>query len=161
MSQISVEQSQPTTPPTIARRGSWAWLGVLPFVLFALIFLIWPAASLLVDSFRDAEGRFTLANIAGLSDPTIVAAYWLSVRISFVTAVGGGIFGFLLAYAVTQGGLPRWVRSGLLSFSGVAANFAGRAAGVRLCGDARAHRPRHSAAEVAGDRPVRRGLQLV
>jgi putative spermidine/putrescine transport system permease protein len=125
MSQISIEQSQPAPTQARARQVSWAWLGVLPFVLFAAVFLIWPAGSLLVDSFRDAQGRFTLANLAGLSDPTIVAAYSLSVRISLVTAVGGGIFGFLLAYAVTQGGLPRWVRSGLLSFSGVAANFAG------------------------------------
>lgn len=125
MSQISVEQSQSAPLPARVQRISWAWLGVVPFVLFALIFLIWPAASLLIDSFRDPQGRFTLANLAGLAEPTILAAYSLSVRISLVTALGGGIFGFLLAYAVSQGGLPRFVRSGLLSFSGVAANFAG------------------------------------
>jgi putative spermidine/putrescine transport system permease protein len=42
-----------------------------------------------------------------------------------VTAVSGGVFGFLLAYAVISGGLPRPLRSGLMTFSGVASNFAG------------------------------------
>src|SRR5919205_1036903 len=32
---------------------------------------------------------------------------------------------FVLAYAAILGGLPRWVRPALLTFSGVASNFAG------------------------------------
>ena len=55
----------------------------------------------------------------------ILNAYVLSIRISAVTALGGGIFGFLLAYAVTVGGLPKPLRSVLITFSGVASNFAG------------------------------------
>jgi putative spermidine/putrescine transport system permease protein len=39
--------------------------------------------------------------------------------------VVGGVFGFLLAYAVISGGLPRFLRSALMTFSGVASNFAG------------------------------------
>ena len=35
------------------------------------------------------------------------------------------IIGFFLAYAVVLGGLPRWLRPTLLTFSGVASNFAG------------------------------------
>jgi len=42
-----------------------------------------------------------------------------------VTAVAGGLLGFMMAYAVTLGGLPPWVRSILATFSGVASNFAG------------------------------------
>jgi putative spermidine/putrescine transport system permease protein len=42
-----------------------------------------------------------------------------------VTAILGGIFGFLLALAVIRGGLPRGLRSALMTFSGVASNFAG------------------------------------
>jgi putative spermidine/putrescine transport system permease protein len=48
-----------------------------------------------------------------------------SIEISAVTAIAGGIFGFLLAYAVILGGLPRFLRTALLTFSGVASNFAG------------------------------------
>jgi putative spermidine/putrescine transport system permease protein len=45
--------------------------------------------------------------------------------VSVVSALGGAVIGSLLAWAVVLGGLPTWVRSGLLTFSGVASNFAG------------------------------------
>src|SRR6185295_16781250 len=57
--------------------------------------------------------------------PFILNAYWLSIRISLVTALAGGFFGFLLAYAVILGGLPKPVRTALMTFSGMASNFAG------------------------------------
>jgi len=101
------------------------WAGLLPFFLFALAFMILPAGALLVGSFQDARGGFTLANLEHLFRPNILRSYMLTIEVSFVTALGGGLFGFLLAYAVTMGGLPRGVRSFLLTFSGVASNFAG------------------------------------
>jgi len=108
------------------RRIPWAWLGVLPFFLFTFAFLIVPSSTLFLGSFQNAEGEFTLENILQIMQrPNIVQAYWLSIRISAATAIGGGIFGFLLAYGITVGGLPRWVRNTLTTFSGVASNFAG------------------------------------
>jgi putative spermidine/putrescine transport system permease protein len=104
---------------------SWAWLGVAPFFLFALAFLILPAGMLLLDSFRDPNGNLTLINIVHLFKPAILNAYWMSIQVSLVTAIGGGLFGFLLTYALVAGGLPRWLRSAFLTFSGVASNFAG------------------------------------
>lgn len=101
------------------------WLGVAPFFLFAIFFMIWPAFQLLIRSFFDEAGNFTFANILALSRPDIVRSYSLSLQISLITAIGGGIFGFLLAFAVTMGGLPAWVRKVLMTFSGVASNFAG------------------------------------
>lgn len=101
------------------------WLGVVPFFLFALAFLLAPASFLFIGSLRDLEGNFTLDNYRNLNQPLVMGAYSRSIQISVVTALGGGFFGFLLAYAVTIGGLPRIVRSGLLTFSGVASNFAG------------------------------------
>ena len=106
--------------------GLRAWLGVVPFFLFAILFLILPSVKLFVGSFADNEGNFTFKNILQLfTNPSILNAYWLSIRISAVTAIGGGIFGFLLAYSVTIGGLPKALRSMLITFSGVASNFAG------------------------------------
>ena len=102
------------------------WLGVLPFFLFAILFLIWPSARLMFSAFLDDKGRFTLANLAELfQNQTIVSSYLLSIQISAVTAIGGGIFGFFLAYSVTIGGLPKPLRSMLITFSAVASNFAG------------------------------------
>jgi len=107
------------------RRFSWAWLGVVPFFLFATLFMLWPAANLFIGSFLDRQGNFTLDNIIGLSQPFILNAYSLSIQISLVTAIAGGVFGFLLAYAVIHGGLPRQARTALMTFCGVASNFAG------------------------------------
>jgi putative spermidine/putrescine transport system permease protein len=109
----------------VTARLSWDWLGLVPFFLFAFMFLIAPTFYLVQGSLRDNVGQLTLANYAKLTQPVALNAYWLSIRISFVTAVGGGLFGFLLAYAVILGGLPRWIRSALMTFSGVASNFAG------------------------------------
>jgi len=107
------------------RRVNWAWLGVLPFFLFAILFIFIPSASLFIDSFRSSQGGFTLENLRGLTEPPIPQSYWLSIRISAVTALGGGLLGFLMAYALTMGNLPRWMRPVTLTFAGVASNFAG------------------------------------
>lgn len=101
------------------------WLGVLPFFVFVLAFLVLPALSIFVSSFQDSAGHFTLQNIKGLFSPYIINAYVLSIKVSLVTAISGSIFGFLLAYAITLGGLPKGVRSWLNTFNGVASNFAG------------------------------------
>jgi putative spermidine/putrescine transport system permease protein len=125
MSQTGWVETHDAAHARAPRRFSWAWAGVLPFFLFAFAFLILPALSLLIGSFQDREGNLTLDNIIGLTQPAIVDAYWLSIRVSLVTAIGGALFGFLLAYAAIMGGLPPLVRSALMTFSGVASNFAG------------------------------------
>ena len=102
------------------------WIGLVPFFLFAFFVILLPSFGLLIGSFFDVNGNFTLQNISDLfTTPFIVNAYKLSIQISAVTALGGGIFGFLLAYSVTVGGLPRPFRSAMITFSGVASNFAG------------------------------------
>ncbi len=105
------------------RRASW--LGLAPFLAFITAFLLAPLGFLVAGSVQTPTGQPTLENLRGLTEPFVLEAYWLSLEVSVITAVGGGIFGFLLAYAVTMGGLPRVVRSLLLTFSGVASNFAG------------------------------------
>ncbi len=112
-------------PVEARRRWSWDWVGVIPFFLFALAFLLLPTLNLIVGSFQDATGAFTLQNISQLSQKVVVSAYLTSIELSLVTAVAGGLFGFLIAYAIVLGGLPRWLQSGVVTFSGVASNFAG------------------------------------
>lgn len=125
MAHLAATDRPPATPPPALRLQLGRWLGVFPFFLFAITFIFWPSANLFLGAFRTTTGAFTLDHIGELRQPFILEAYWLSLRISFVTAVGGGIFGFLLAYAAILGGLPRFVRTALLTFSGVASNFAG------------------------------------
>ena len=106
---------------------SWAWLGLVPFFLFAFIFLIYPSSTIAVRSFENAKTHaFTLKNIIDLFKSTyILGAYWISIKISLITSLGGGIFGFLLAYSAIRGGLPKFMRTSLMTFCGVASNFAG------------------------------------
>lgn len=126
MSQLVAPQTKNAPMAGQATPGfSWTWLGVVPFFLFAFLFMLWPALSIFTSSFQDREGNFTLANILGLTQPFILNAYSLSIQISLVTAITGGLFGFLLAYAVILGGLPRQARTALMTFCGVASNFAG------------------------------------
>jgi putative spermidine/putrescine transport system permease protein len=97
----------------------------VPFFAFSVFFMILPIGFLVIGSFQDDAGGITLKNYADLSQDFIVRDYMNSLEISIVTAIGGGIFGFLLAYAVILGGLPRFLRTALMTFSGVASNFAG------------------------------------
>lgn len=106
-------------------RLPWAWIGVAPFFVFAVLFLILPTAFLVVGAFQTADGAFTLQNLRDLTHPSIVAAYWISIQISAASALGGAVIGAFLAYAAVGGGLPAWIRPTLMTFSGVASNFAG------------------------------------
>jgi putative spermidine/putrescine transport system permease protein len=108
-----------------ARARSWAWLGLLPFFLFSIAFMFLPAAYLVVGSFRNNADQWTLQNYADLETGIIPGAFATTIEVSLVTAVAGGVFGLLLAYSVILGGLPRFLRTALMTFSGVASNFAG------------------------------------
>jgi len=119
---IIERDASPTRP---ARRLPWAWLGLVPFFLFAILFIALPVTFLIVGSFHNNQGETTLQNYSDLLSPNTVRSFTLSIEISLVTALVGGIFGFLLAYAVILGGLPRFLRGALMTFSGVASNFAG------------------------------------
>src|SRR5262245_60194834 len=114
LSQASVPRAQPIR----FGQTAWAWVGVSPFFLFALMFLIVPTLYLVVGAFQDTEGNFTLANLAQLfTQPSIRSAYWISIKISVASAVIGALFGFALAFAAVIGGLPQWIRPTLMTFS--------------------------------------------
>ncbi|MDF2995507.1 MAG: binding-protein-dependent transport system inner rane component [Xanthobacteraceae bacterium] len=107
------------------KRLPLSWLGVVPFFVFALLFLILPTVDLMIGAFQTSTGEFTLQNIANLNQPSILSAYWISIQVSVASAVLGAIIGFFLAHAAVMGNLPNWIRPTLTTFSGVASNFAG------------------------------------
>jgi putative spermidine/putrescine transport system permease protein len=63
--------------------------------------------------------------VGDLFQAQYLGAYETSIELSLVTAALGVALGGLLAYAVVRRGTPRFVRSVVTAFSGVAANFAG------------------------------------
>jgi putative spermidine/putrescine transport system permease protein len=103
----------------------WHWLGLAPFFIFALLFLILPTMRIVIGAFQDPAGGFTLQNIADLNTPSIRNAYWVSTKLSLITALLGCLIGFGMAAAVIFGDLPKRLKNPLMTFSGVASNFAG------------------------------------
>lgn len=101
------------------------WLGLVPFVLFVALFLLAPTMYIVVGAFRTVNGGFTFDNVIGLNTASIRSAYWVSIKISLASASLGCLIGFSMAAAMTLGGLPKFIRGPLLTFSGVASNFAG------------------------------------
>ncbi len=62
-----------------------AWVGVAPFFLFAILFLIIPTGSLAISGLQDADGTLQAVLIAGttwsaLSIAAIIRVYLLDVR---------------------------------------------------------------------------------
>lgn len=114
-----------TASPTRRRRLPWDTLAVAPFVIFAVMFLFMPTLSLVVAAFTDRAGNFTFDNIIGLGADQIVAAYWISIRISGASAILGAVIGLAITLAIIRGRLPAGLRAAVMTFSGVASNFAG------------------------------------
>ena len=121
--ETTLERGAPSGRPARFRPGPWT--GLIPFFVFAALFIAAPVTFLVVGSFLNQDGQPTIDNYLALQDRFIATAFLVSIEISLVTAVVGGIFGFLLAYAVISGGLPRFLRDAVMTFSGVASNFAG------------------------------------
>ncbi len=123
---MAIQGDAPGARP-LQRKRNLDWVGLVPFFLFVTLFLILPSINIFIRSFQSMKtGGFTLENIITvLTTPDLINAYKTSLSISLVTAIGGSIFGFLLAYAVCIAGLPPGLRTFLLTFSGVASNFAG------------------------------------
>lgn len=102
-----------------------SWLGLVPFLLFCLLFEILPAIIIIQGSLSDDKtGAPTLDNYRHMFSSENFHAFQTSVSISLVTALLGGIFGALAAYGVYNL-RTGWLRNLLIGFSSIAANFAG------------------------------------
>jgi len=123
-----------TQAPTRARRQGgrgWSytltsWLGLVPFLLFCLLFEIIPAIIIVQGSFTNNDtGAPTTVNYKNMfSQASNLHAFQTSISLSLVTALLGGLIGGFAAYGVytlRTGSL----RNVLVGFSSIAANFAG------------------------------------
>jgi putative spermidine/putrescine transport system permease protein len=85
-----------------------------------------PSGKVLVGAFETEKGGgYTFSNVRDIFHQPYLGAFKTSIEISAVTAAIGAILGLLIAYAAIRDRTPRWIRTGLTTFSGVAANFAG------------------------------------
>jgi putative spermidine/putrescine transport system permease protein len=105
-------------------RRSWAWLGLAPFLLLLLLFLVLPALGVIGKGLHDANGSWSLKPLSTALS-TEKKAFRASLQLSLFSALLGSILGTLLAYAIATTRRPRWLRSVATSFAGVAANMGG------------------------------------
>ncbi|MEJ1154918.1 ABC transporter permease subunit [Microbacterium sp. Mu-86] len=100
-------------------------LGLVPFGLYLLAFLVLPAAIAIGSGLFDGDGEFTLENVAALTDPVILRTFYNSAWLSLLTASLGAIVGAVVCYAML--GLPATgiVRTTVDAASGVLAQFGG------------------------------------
>ncbi len=117
------EKKVPDKPSTLNTYSKW--IGVLPFFLFILAFVVMPSTNLFAGAFLDQKGNFTLSNISVLMNPYVLKSFSISLQVSVITSIAGGLFGFFVAYAITIGKAPQWMRNIIMTFSGLAANFGG------------------------------------
>ena len=84
-----------------------------------------PAGEVMVGAFKGAHGGATFDHVRAALHQPYLHEYWLTIKVSLITAAGGAVLGLLIAYAAIREGTPRFIRTALTTFAGVAANFAG------------------------------------
>jgi putative spermidine/putrescine transport system permease protein len=119
-----IGEDRTATGAVPAARRSWAWLGLVPFFLFLLLFLVLPALGVINRGLHTTSGSYSLEPL-GQAFSKERKAFLNSIRISLLTAALGAVLGTLLAYAAATARRPKWLRSLVTSFSGVAANLGG------------------------------------
>ena len=120
-----IEQS--SAPPK-TRKSSIDFSGViggLPFFAFVAAFLIIPILTNVVRAFQDPLGYPSTASMAAAMGNGYRTAFLLTFALSLLTAVVGGIFGLILAWALTANVGPRWLNGLVNSFSALAAQSGG------------------------------------
>lgn len=125
VAQAAVPSLIPKRVQTNRARPKMAWIGLVPFFAFLTLFLFIPAFSVFSQAVRGADGKFTLGPLRkGISGQNL-EAFKFSIKFSAGAAFVGVLFGTLLAYAAVITKRPKWLRSLIASFSGVAANMGG------------------------------------
>ena len=107
------------------RARNLAWVGLVPLLGFLALFLVVPAISVFQRSLTANDGSVGFDALRKAFSGQNLDAFKFSVLLSAVAAAVGVVLGTLLAYAATIITRPRWLRSLITSFSGVAANLGG------------------------------------
>ena len=103
-------------------RGAANYLALIPFFTYFGLFMIVPTLVVTIGAFTTAQGGFTFDNVAGLfSDDVSVEAFVRSIQLALSTAIGGAIFGGILAWAVVRGDPEGLLRQLVVAASGVKA----------------------------------------
>jgi putative spermidine/putrescine transport system permease protein len=102
------------------------YLGVLPFLGYVTLFLLWPTYIVITGAFQDENGAPTASNLtAVLGGGEYLDAFVRSILLSLATAVAGAVLGALLAWAVAEGSPDGLLHRVVIAACGVLAQFGG------------------------------------
>jgi len=105
------------------RKILFDYSGLIPFFIFAIVFIGFPTLSVVFYAFRDEFG-WTLFNIQMALSDVYFDSLTGSLRLAFTSALSGAIAGIALAYAVAISGRKKLQRA-VATVSGVFANTGG------------------------------------
>jgi len=114
-----------TSSRTQRSAPSIAWLGLVPFAAYVLLFLAVPTVLAIGSGFFTEDGSFTWSNVSALGDPVVLNTFANSAGLSLLTAVVGAIVGALVCYALLGMNPDGAVRSTVDAAAGVLAQFGG------------------------------------
>lgn len=100
-------------------------LGALPFFVFVAAFLIIPIIANTIVAFQAPGGGFTFDTMAQAMGPDYRSAFVDTAFLSLITAVVGGVFGMILAWALVTADRPGWLKGLVNSFSALASQSGG------------------------------------
>ena len=112
-------------PARAGRRLPLAWVGTLPFLAYAGVFLLLPTGIVIWNAFKGNTNGWTLANIKALNTGPVRTAFTGSLELCVISSLIGAVAGALLAYAVASGDADGLIRRIYLAGSGVLAQFGG------------------------------------
>lgn len=104
---------------------SVAWLGLVLFAAYVVLFLAVPTLLAIGSGFFTKDGSFTWSNLSALADPVVLTTFANSAGLSLLTAVVGAIAGALVCYALLGMNPDGAVRSTVDAAAGVLAQFGG------------------------------------
>jgi putative spermidine/putrescine transport system permease protein len=105
-------------------RGLAPALGLAPFLVYLVIFLLVPTVNVVLGAFQE-QGQISSTNIEALGDTATLKVLRNSVVLSAATAVTGGVFGGVLAWIVVSAPPQSILRRSVIALSGVLAQFGG------------------------------------
>lgn len=102
-----------------------ASIGLVPFFVYAGIFLIIPTVVVFIQAFTAPGGGFTLGGIKALTKPSTIHITKDTLVLSLSTAVVGAAVGAVVAYVVSTAERDGLLRRVVTSGCGVLAQFGG------------------------------------
>lgn len=107
-------------------RGRTAYLGVLPFLIFSGLFLLYPTWNVVSGAFKDNHSNFSTTVLREVFYSRVARhAFANSLEVSAKTAIVGAILGGLFAWAVVTGKPGSFFYKISVALSSVLAQFGG------------------------------------